>query len=90
VRWPESSGASFAKARDAAAWPVRRQGAKTTPLANFAKHFCRVKAAMLDAINQPRSKGPVEGRVHRLNLIKRFMYGRASFDLLRMRFQNAT
>src|ERR1700687_4372475 len=32
-----------------------------------------------------RSNGPVEGQVHRLKLIKRQMYGRASFDLLRLR-----
>jgi transposase len=27
----------------------------------------------------------VEGQIHRLKLIKRQMYGRASFDLLRLR-----
>jgi transposase len=31
------------------------------------------------------SNGPVEGHVHRLKLIKRQMYGRASFNLLRAR-----
>jgi hypothetical protein len=33
----------------------------------------------------PWSNGPVEGQVHRLKLIKRQMYGRASFDLLTLR-----
>ncbi|XCB24770.1 transposase [Tunturibacter gelidoferens] len=33
----------------------------------------------------PWSNGMVEGQIHRLKLIKRQMYGRASFDLLRLR-----
>jgi transposase len=33
----------------------------------------------------PWSNGHVEGQVHRLKLIKRQMYGRAKFDLLRQR-----
>ena len=35
------------------------------------------------ALTLPWSNGPVEGHVHRLKLIKRQIYGRASFDLLR-------
>lgn len=31
------------------------------------------------------SQGHVEGQVHRLKLIKRQMYGRAGFELLRLR-----
>lgn len=31
----------------------------------------------------------VEGQIHRLKLIKRQMYGRASFDLLRLRVLHA-
>lgn len=36
-------------------------------------------------MGEPWSNGPVEGQVNRLKLIKRSMYGRASFDLLRQR-----
>jgi transposase len=54
-------------------------------LANFAKHLCRDEAAFLAALKQPWSNGPVEGQTHRLKLIKRSMYGRAKFDLLRLR-----
>lgn len=36
----------------------------------------------------PWSNGQVEGQVHRLKLIKRQMYGRASFDLLGLRVRN--
>jgi transposase len=35
------------------------------------------------------SNGQVEGQVHRLKMIKRQMYGRAGFDLLRQRVLNA-
>lgn len=43
------------------------------------------KAAVLAALSLPWSNGQVEGQVNRLNLIKRQMYGRARFDLLRAR-----
>jgi len=33
----------------------------------------------------PWSNGPLEGNVNRLKLIKRSMYGRAEFDLLKLR-----
>ena len=75
--------------RDAAAWPLWRQAAITGPLAGFAKHLCRDEAAFLAALEQPWSNGPVEGHIHRLKLIKRSMYGRANFDLLRLRVVNA-
>jgi transposase len=37
------------------------------------------------ALRLPWSNGQVEGQVHRLKLVKRQMYGRAKFDLLRAR-----
>ena len=37
------------------------------------------------ALSEPWSTGPVEGHINRLKLIKRDMYGRAGFDLLRSR-----
>jgi len=76
--------------RDSAAWPLWRQAAASGPLAGFAKHLCRDERAFLAALLQPWSNGPVEGHVHRLKLIKRSMYGRAKFDLLRLRVVNAT
>ena len=45
----------------------------------------RDKEAVQAALSLPWSNGPVEGQVHRLKLIKRQMYGRASFDLLTLR-----
>jgi len=40
---------------------------------------------VLAGLTLPWSTGPVEGHVNRLKLIKRSMYGRAEFDLLRLR-----
>ncbi len=74
--------------RDATAWPSWKNSAKNSPLANFAKHLGQDEAAFLAALQHPWSNGPVEGHVHRLKLIKRSMYGRANFDLLRLRVVN--
>jgi len=41
--------------------------------------------AVRAALSQPWSNGPVEGQVNRLKLLKRQMYGRANFGLLRSR-----
>jgi transposase len=49
----------------------------------------RDKDAILAALDLPWSNGQVEGQVHRLKMIKRQMYGRAGFDLLRLRVLNA-
>jgi transposase len=45
----------------------------------------RDKAAVLAALQYPWSNGQTEGQVNRLKLLKRQMYGRANFDLLRQR-----
>ena len=81
--------ARIVRSRDSAAWPDWLQSAQTTALANFAVHLMRDHDAVLAALKMPWSNGPVEGQVHRLKLIKRQMYGRASFDLLRIRVLNA-
>lgn len=73
------------RTRDLSAWPKWRDSASDSPLASFAKHLCRDEAAVQAALEYEWSNGPVEGNVHRLKLIKRSMYGRASFDLLRAR-----
>jgi transposase len=52
---------------------------------NFAHHLRQDWAAVVEAVRQPWSNGQVEGQVNRLKLIKRLMYGRGSFDLLRVR-----
>lgn len=51
----------------------------------FAHGLRRDEAAVRAALRYPWSQGPVEGHVNRLKLLKRQMYGRASFARLRQR-----
>jgi transposase len=51
----------------------------------FCETLRRDQSAILAAIRLPWSNGQVEGQVHRLKLIKRQMYGRAGFLLLKRR-----
>ncbi len=52
----------------------------------FAIGFRRERSAVEAALSLPYSNGQTEGQINRLKLIKRQMYGRASFELLRRRF----
>ena len=54
-------------------------------LTGFAKGLKQDIAAVTNALSLPWSNGQTEGQVNRLKLIKRQMYGRASFGLLRKR-----
>ena len=54
-------------------------------LKQFAKGIKQDLAAVTNALSLPWSNGQTEGQVNRLKLIKRQMYGRANFDLLRKR-----
>ena len=58
-------------------------------LRRFAEGIRRDEAAVLAAVTQPWSNGPVEGHVNRLKVVKRQMYGRAGFVLLRARVVRA-
>lgn len=59
-------------------------------LARLAKSLKQDFAAVNAALTLPWSQGQVEGQVNRLKLIKRQMYGRAKFDLLRKRVLQAS
>jgi transposase len=54
-------------------------------LAACAEGIRRDLAAVQAACALPWSQGQTEGQVNRLNRLKRQMYGRAKFDLLRLR-----
>lgn len=54
-------------------------------MVSFAKGLLADYPAIENALVLPWSNGPVEGNVNRLKTIKRQMYGRAGFDLLRRR-----
>lgn len=55
----------------------------------FARSVEQDKAAISAGLTLPYSTGPVEGHIHRLKLIKRQAYGRASLAYLRQRFLTA-
>ena len=76
--------------RDASAWPAWLQKAMRSPFASFARRLRRDQDAVAAALRLPWSNGTVEGQIHRLKLIKRQMYGRAGFDLLRLRVLHAS
>ena len=54
-------------------------------LVSFANGIRQDLAAVKNALSLPWSNGQTEGQVNRLKFIKRQMYGRANFDLLRRR-----
>jgi transposase len=54
-------------------------------LHSFTAGLKRDHAAVINALTLPHSSGAVEGNVNRIKMIKRQMYGRAKFDLLRKR-----
>lgn len=54
-------------------------------LRSFVDGLRQDEAAVSAALTEPWSNGPVEGQVNRLKTIKRQMYGRAGFQLLRAR-----
>ena len=58
-------------------------------LCGFAAGLMQDEAAVRAALSLEWSDGQVEGRVNRPKLLRRQMYGRAGFDLLRRRFLQA-
>jgi transposase len=73
------------KTRDANALQLWLGAAHRSELHSFARGVEPDRDAVLAAILFQWSNGQVEGHVHRLKAIKRSMYGRAKFDLLRTR-----
>ena len=66
-------------------WLEAAQASEFGELKSLAGSLERDYAAVEAALRLPYSSGPVEGNITRLKLIKRSGYGRASFDLLRLR-----
>jgi transposase len=54
-------------------------------LETFAAGLRQDEAAIRAALTMPWSSGQAEGQINKLKLIKRQMYGRAKFDLIRRR-----
>jgi transposase len=67
------------------AWLVAAEHSGITELRGFARGVRRDLAAVQAALLLDWSQGQTEGQVNRLKTLKRQMYGRASFPLLRLR-----
>jgi len=60
-----------------------------TPLEEFAASLRRDLAAVQAALDLPWTTSPAEGQINRLKMLKRTMYGRAGFPLVRARVLHA-
>ena len=66
-------------------WIAACEQSGITELQTFAVGLAREEASIRAALSEEWSTGQVEGQITRLKLVKRQMYGRAKFDLLRQR-----
>jgi transposase len=66
-------------------WIEKAQRGEFGPLVRFAYGLKKDLAAVLAAVDTDWSNGQTEGQINRLKMIKRQMYGRAGFALLRAR-----
>jgi transposase len=71
------------QAKQLKAWMAEVEGSQLPELKAFARGLEQDRAAIEAALREEWSNGQTEGQVHRLKLLKRQMYGRAKFDLLR-------
>lgn len=67
------------------AWLTAAEVAALPGITGFATGLTKDLEAVTAGLRLPHSSGPVEGNVNRIKMIKRQMYGRAGFDLLRKR-----
>jgi transposase len=71
------------------AWLDAAEQSKVAEFEGFARALRQDCQAVAAALTYEWSNGQVEGQINRLKLIKRQMYGRASFELLRQRVLEA-
>ena len=70
-------------------WLSSARASQIRELQGFVLSVVRDKAAVVAELTLPQNDGLVEGKVNKLKLIKRMMYGRAEFPLLRQRVLHA-
>jgi transposase len=70
-------------------WLAKVKESQIRELQSFVLGVERDKAAVVAGLTLPQNNGLVEGKVNKLKLIKRMMYGRAKFPLLRQRVLHA-
>jgi transposase len=73
------------RAQDLDDWLLQARQSGISELKSFAQGIRRDYAAVKAAFTSKWSNGPVEAEVNCLKLQKRLMFGRANFDLLRLR-----
>lgn len=66
-------------------WVIEATTGDPPEMATFATKLRQDRAAVCAALTLPYSQGQTEGQVNKRKLVKRAMYGRATFDLLRQR-----
>ncbi len=66
-------------------WTKRAKASGVAEVRAFAVKLLQDTEAVVAAMVLPYSQGQTEGRVNKLKLVKRSMYGRGKFDLLRQR-----
>ena len=64
-------------------WLEKVRVSHIRPLQSFVSGVERDKAAVVAGLTFSYNNGPVEGQVNRLKFMKRSMFGRGSFELLR-------
>jgi len=74
------------RVEDLESWLRQATHSQLPELKRFARSLRRDEAAVRAAFSSEISNGQTEGQVLRLKLIKRSLFGRANFDLLRLRF----
>jgi transposase len=77
------------RAEELGAWLDAAESSEVAEMENFARTLRRDYDAVAAALEYEWSNGQVEGQINRLKLIKRQMYGRAGFELLRKRILGA-
>jgi transposase len=71
------------------AWLEKVRASQIRALQSFVVGVERDKAAVVAGLTLPQNNSLVEGKVNKLKLIKRMMFGRAEFPLLRQRVLHA-
>jgi transposase len=66
-------------------WLNKVEASHLQAFQTFVTGVHKDKEAVLAGLTLPWSNGPLEGHINRLKLMKRSMYGRAEFDLLKLR-----
>ncbi len=66
-------------------WVKRAEASEIDTMRRFAKRLKQDWVAVQNAVELPWNNGPAEGHINRLKTLKRQMYGRARFELLRAR-----